>query len=569
MGRILIVLLLLAGVAAYLGARPAWRKIKAYRAHRFVAEAAEHFQHENWASGFERTRAALQLAPIDPDVLRHAARAYSRLGSEIAFRYFDPLLASPSATTQDREDFAALALRVGNLDLARQQIEDLLESGNPTPRSLVLGSQLAVARRDMPNALRMARDAASRDPSNPTNHFAVAQVLSLSKRPPDLQEAKDILWPHARSEGPLRTAAITAILAIRDASRSDREEIEKILAAKSPRSIEEELLLAEVRIRLDPSTRESTADAVIEKFGRGTPEHLITTARWLNRNTLFHRTRDLVLADAAGTESALLRLRYEALVGLGDLRGAYDLLMIDKPPGNPIEVEFLRCETALRLGNQAAVESHYQALLTLAQKDPRALRALADFATRHGNRTIANEVLGILARSPRDAATALRGLIRNTDASGETWSARDYARKLAALRPDDDSVKLQATYYDLLLKENLDAASASAQALHLARPEDYNRRAVLALAHLRRRENAKALALVSSQSSASNWFASPPGIRAVVAATFGAAGRIESATNMLNVLPIARLKPEERELIKPFITRALRPDSDEEPIDLR
>lgn len=551
-GRILLVLVLLGGVAAYFGARPAWRRVKAFRAERFIAEAKEHFRTENWAAGMERTRAALQLAPAHPAVLRHAAYTYSQFGSEAAFRYFEPLLASPAGTREDREESASLALRVGNLESARQQIDDLLESATPSARSLVLGAQLAVARRDLPTALRLARNAAAVEPSNPTNHLMVASVLAASKTPAEQREARDVLWPFAKGAGPLQIQALAALLGMEESSREDREEVERILTAMKPRSEVAELLLAETRISLDPSARERTAEEILEKLGRGTPQQMITAARWFNRNRFYHRTRDLVLPDLAAKEPTLFRLRYDALVGLGDLRGAYELLLTDKPPGSPVATEFLRCETALRLKDSAAVDSHYRNLLALSQKDPRALRSLAEFAMARGNRDVANEALQALARNPRDAVAALRGLVRNADATGETWTARDYARRLADLRKDDDGVRLQVVYYDLLLKENLDQAAAAANELHLAKPEDFNRRAVLALAHLRRREPAKALTLIASETPDTRKV--PAGIRAVAAAVFAAGGRPDGASNVLRYIQISRLKPEERELIKPLLS---------------
>lgn len=551
-GWILLALVVAGGVAAFFGARPAWRKVKAIRAMRFVAEAKAAFDKENWTVGFERTRAALQLSPINPDVLRHAAYAFSRVGSESGFIYFDALFTHAKATVADREEYANLALRVGNLELARQVTDELLESPNPTARTLVLGSQMAYTRRDLTSALRLAREASRLEPANPTNRFAVASMLAFSRRPADRQEGREILWPFARTNGPLQARALTALLTGTEAPRTDREEVEKILTALPKRTLEQDFLLADARVSLDPSRRSKIADELIELHGRGPTEEIVQTARWLNRHQVYHRTRDILLPDAARKDITLFRLRHEALMGLDSAREAYDFIMEDNAPGDPLQVEFLRCATALKLKNQAAIDSHYRTLVKLAQKSTRSLRAVAEFAFRNGNRTISNEIFQLLMRNPRDAATALRGLVRNADALGETWAARDYARKLASLRKDEDPVRLQIAYYDLLLKENLEKAHAEALALHQAKPEDINRRIVLALSHLRRNEPAKANALLEGQ--VVTWARMLPGMRAVVAATLGAGGKINAAASAIRRLPISSLKPEERELIRPYMS---------------
>ena len=77
-------------------------------------------------------------------------------------------------------------------------------------------------------------------------------------------------------------------------------------------------------------------------------------------------------------------------------------------------------------------------------------------------------------------------------------------------------------------------------------------RIVLALSHLRRNEPAKANALLEGQ--VVTWARMLPGMRAVVAATLGAGGKINAAASAIRRLPISSLKPEERELIRPYMS---------------
>lgn len=538
-------------ITAYFGARPAWRLVKAQRAAGFIRQSEEAIAQEKWSEAFDRTRSALQLAPNNTRVLRHAAYLYSRFGAESAFSFFDTLLAGPDATPEDREELASLAFRIGNVELANSQVDELLENTKPSPRTLVLGAQLAAVRRDFTNALRLGRAAVEAQPNNPTNVLNLAGLLVMTGNTKEREEARSILWPFARTNGQYQVRALGAILNAADASRGEREQVEQLLRAKSPRTLDEEVLFLEARISLDPSQINKTADELVERFGRGNPDELAATATWLNRHQLYGRTRDLLLPDLARKSAPLFRLRFDALAGSGDIRGAYEFIKADPVPGDPFQVEMLRCTTAIRLKDKTGTDVHFRELASLARQQPRRLRALAEYAFRNGNRTLAQESYKILAQNPRDAIPATRGMVRTADSLGETWAARDYARRLVALAKDDDNVRVQVAYYDLLLNENIEEAFTQAQALHKAKPEDFSRRAVLALAHLRKGNPKAAVECVEGQ--VVNWNQVIPGLRAVIAASLGAAGRADTASNYVARLPLARLKPEERELIRPYV----------------
>lgn len=308
------------------------------------------------------------------------------------------------------------------------------------------------------------------------------------------------------------------------------------------------------RVSLDPSALGKVADEVTEKFGRGTPEQTAAAAGWLNRHQLFAQARDLLLPEAALKDARLFNLRFAALMGLKDARGAYDFIKSDKAPGDPLQVEMLRCGTALQLKDQALIDAHFHALIELGKRNGRSLRMVAEYAIRVGQRPAAIEAYKLLQKNPRDAATAIQGLMRLTDRAGKTWEARDYARALAKLRKDDDSVKLQLAYYDVLLKENLEEASGILEKLHLSKPEDFNRRVTLALAHLRQNKPKEAFNLLEGQMV--SWNRTVPGLRAIVAATFDANGRRSVASNLVSRMPLGLLKPEERELLRPIVGSA-------------
>src|SRR5690606_29992765 len=121
----------------------------------------------------------------------------------------------------------------------------------------------------------------------------------------------------------------------------------------------------------------------------------------------------------------------------------------------------------VQLDDDVAVEMHLRNLLDLARRHPRHLRAVAEYARRNGKLEIANEANQMLINNPREAIPAFQSLLRTADLQGETWVARDYARKLYSLKKDD-GIRLQIAYYDLLLEENIGEAFATARELYEA-----------------------------------------------------------------------------------------------------
>lgn len=552
--RIALGTLLVLGIVGALSARPVWRAIKAQRAMGFAREAESLIQQEKWGPAFEKTRSALQLAPTRPDIVRLAAHLYARVGLEMAFPYFETLFSKNNATRADKEAYITLALGTGYTDLAATQLRALLAETPPSARTFLLASQFHTGLRNLSNAVHYAREAVRIEPGNGTNTLTLARTLLTSKVPADQQEARSLLWPLARHEGPLQNSAISSILSTPDAPRADREEVLAILDAKPKRTVVEELLRQDVNVSLDPSRRTAIADELIESHGRGSIENTAAVAAWLNRQQLYARTLDLVLPDVAAKYPNLVQLRYDALMGLEDFRGAYDFIAKASNPANPLQIEFLRCTTAKRLKDQEATDRHFRNLLEIAAREPRLLRSVADFALRNDRTDIANEAAQQLVRSPRDAASAYGTLLKIADAQGETWAARDYARKLKDLRGQagDDSLRLQIAYYSLLLEENIDEAFATAEAMHKANPDDFTRRIVLGLAFLRKKQPEKAVELIDHQLV--TWAKLPPGIRATAVAILGANHREKASAKLITRVPIARLKPEERALIRPYIT---------------
>ena len=100
---------------------------------------------------------------------------------------------------------------------------------------------------------------------------------------------------------------------------------------------------------------------------------------------------------------------------------------------------------------------------------------------------------------------------------------------------------------NLLLNENVAAATQAAAELVKSEPRYLSYRTTLALANLRRGKEKEALDLYAGAKI--DWDKAPSAWKAIYAAVLAKNGRNEQARAILNTLDLARLKKEERFLV--------------------
>jgi Sec-independent protein translocase protein TatA len=532
-------------------ARPAYRAFKDWRAEQFAGQAEEFIRQQKWQEAFAKAQSANQLAPKNVRAQRLMATLLSQFGVESGVLYWDQVLESGGATPQDAEEALQLALRMNRRDLAAKYVETLQARPPVAPRGLLLLSQYSALIGDATNAVRHARAAVELEPGNPTNTFALGSLLLNASLERYRREGVALLLGLGRTNNPLQLRAIQQLAVRTDPTRDDREQCLELLAALPERDLDTELLKREFEIQLDPTRRLQLAEETIEKYGKGKLEEVGMVATWLLRQGFYARVLDLVQPEEALQNDALFRARYEALAGLERWEDAYRWLLDDKARGETFQLEMARLRAAQKLARDEAVRDHWGRLLKTAGQDARLLRLVAELAEREKNREVAVEAYKTLSGVTFDQSHAYRNLVRLLDADGDTWNAREFARKLQTLEKEDQNIAMQITYYDLLLGEDTDRSLARAQALVNASPTNFLSRIVLALAHLRNNDPAAAKQAVSGATV--DWARIPPGAQAVIVATLGANQQDEAAARLLQRLPLNILKVEERELIKPYL----------------
>lgn len=534
-----------------LGARPLYRSLKLWQAERLMAQAGQLAQSQKWPEAQEKAQAALHLHPNDSRAVAFMARALTRLGSPDAFRFWNTVLAAPSATESDFREAIQLALELSRLDAAELYLTEGLKRmpfSNEVLRSAVLFCDL---KGDSPRTIQLARTLLTRQPASVEIQMILARRLLALRQPAETQEAKALLWQAARSRLGGSDAALLFLAYLPDLTKSEAEECLRQLRSIPGRGASHELVAADVQLRLMPQKRSELIADAIAKYGKGASADRLSLARWLSQKREFKKVIETIPAATVLTSKELFLVYLDAEAALGRWAEIERWLAQPQLPIEPVLVALYQARVSKELKQDRHAELHWAQAQWLASQRPETLLYVAQYAEKVGATEEALKAYRQLSKQPQSAAQAYLALIRLVEQKGDTRALRDLMKELIAAFPNDPAPRNDLAYLELLTKENIASAAEAAKTLVASRPEMLAYRTTLALAYLRMNDPKSAHALFRGVEV--DWKTAPPSWRAVYAAVLAANGDIKSARQMVNQLPRQQLRAEERALVEPWL----------------
>jgi tetratricopeptide (TPR) repeat protein len=173
------------GVGIYFAAPSIGRAIKAWQSRRLAREAFALIDQRKWIEAVSKARDAYFLRPSEPQSWRALARLASRTGQwTAALDWWKKVGDAHRLTLEDRRDFVAAALNVGDTPNAAQQVEVLLaQRDGPDPHDIVLAGQIAARQSDPVLALDYAERVLADKRTRPYDVLSAATlVLSATRR---------------------------------------------------------------------------------------------------------------------------------------------------------------------------------------------------------------------------------------------------------------------------------------------------------------------------------------------------------------------------------------------------
>jgi hypothetical protein len=541
---ILVVLLTVA-----LGVRPVYHWLKARRAEQFAAAGDAFSKAGKWDDAVQRYRAALQLDPLGYRGLEGAARLATRLGRPEAVDLWEQVYKLAQCTTADRQEYGELLVKLDRLIVAQRIIERLLKN-NPDTRTFDLASRYSQKTGDSDKAIKFARLAVKRSPSDPAARFQLADLLAQTTDLAQRAEARKLLWQLAAADGIYKRPAIEAIARAPELSGDERNRILEALGTLSPSNITDALLASDLRIQLHPEDANRIYDETIVRCSRGEMADSIQLARWLNLHQQPERVLSLFSIEQALKNNELFLTRLDALGILQRWNEIDELLTRSDLSFDPSVVESFRARTAQERNATLDAELHWSHAVGLAAGDPFKLRFVANFAEHSHATAAALKAYEQLAKFPEHAAFAYRGIQRQSQLTGEISAQLAAAEKISALAPDDPDAAAQLAYLNLLLETDVEANLATAKKLAEKYPNRLSFRVTAALGYLRHHDAGLALAQFKAPAPI-DWKRAQPAWRAVYAAVLLANDRNDEAREMVGTIPLDRLSPEERALLEP------------------
>jgi hypothetical protein len=539
-------------VAMIAGAKPGYHWFKARRAAHFAYQGNDLVKQGKWNDAATKYRVALQLDPLGYQGLAGAARLASRANRPEALDLWEQVVRLPRCTDADRQEYAALLLKLKRFAVAKRIIERLLTT-NPDLKTLDLASRYAEQMGESSKAMEFAKIAISRAPNDDATRSRMAELLAASADSNQRAEARRILWELADKESPYKRPALQALARAPELPADEQKRIVDSLGSISPPAVEDTLLAADLRLKLQPNDGENIYDEMISRFGKNETTTRLQLALWLNSHRQSERVLKLLPPEQAAENNQLLLPRLDALANLQRWVDIDNLLDRGNLTFDPSVIEAFRARSAQGQNDTMQADLHWARAISLASGDPFKLRFVANFAEQSRAGAVAVKAYEQLARFPEHASFAYRGIERAGGKSGELATQRAAAEKVSALAPNDPNSIAQFAYLNLLMGLDVGDNLAKANELVKKYPDRLSFRVTAALGYLRQHDAGSALAQFKGPANAPpiEWSKTSPQWRAVYAACLLANDQTDKARQIIATIPTDSLNAEERALITP------------------
>ena len=555
--------LALAGGMA-VGARPVLHVAKAWQARRHARQAVSLTDAGKLEEARTQVQDALTLWRQEPEAIQATAHYLTHAGSyRQALGYWQQLDTLRPLTPAEVRDYALTQLNLGDADAAGALLRRVWPEGAAGTRTdWLLAMQIALRQgrgsEAASLAVRLVQDKES--PARERLNAAAVLITTPSAHAEDQALAWESLVELARGEStPESLSALVLLAQVRVNARSaplpaDAPLLADLLAridAHPLAKAQQGLLVLDLRLSQEPARRSEYLQAAVDKYGQAKDDaDLAALAAWLYAKGEFDRALAVLPPARAAGDRALYLQYLDTLAALGRWTDIRALIQAKKFPLDPMLAEMFLARCAGQLGEAQVRDARWQAALDAAGKDPAKLVALGQYAAKNGILNIAAKAFDAAVAAAPDARSAHEERVRFLESAGDTRRLRAAVADLSTRWPDDPAARNDSAYLDALVNENVPAARAVARELVRTQPANLAYRTTLALCELRLHNGLAALEAFSRRNLKEASSALLPRQTAVYAAVLWEASYSREAVEALKNLPLARLLPEERELIR-------------------
>lgn len=550
-----LLVFLAAVVVAVVGAKPAWHAWRQEQAMNFVRQARAALDADDQTAFLGNLRAANNLAPTLPEVLRLNGEHYSRYRHSDGLIHWHQLRQTGAATREDLLQYARLAIHCDRTELAREIVKPLHYGAPNDAEVLVVLSELFEKEGDLPQAREAALDAITRNPRDAAAELRVARLELASQRPAQRIAARGRLYALMAGTNRVRVDAAFALMLDDRPSNADYDLIVRMMDRNPVPSLGEKLATMLVSLRRKETTPEAVSAGLKAFLGREpNPWERMVAAERLGAAGEFNAVLDLLPEKVALTDRNLAAFRLGALASLRDSAGMERFL---KDPGQPLprasrDTYWATAAALAYLTNETP--ALWRTALASCGQDEAAVKALAIQAENAGATDTAVECWNHLLPNPAIAPQAASQLLRIAERKNDPRGIYLALRRLASLRPGRIEYELPLAFYQALLElEPGDSSRILSQWEARATASPWFA-AAKALFLLRNRQPDRAVQQL--EAAAIDWDSAPAVWMAVRIAALGESGDHTGARQLARNLVPDRLSALELNLVSSWLPPA-------------
>ena len=365
-------------------------------------------------------------------------------------------------------------------------------------------------------------------------------------------EGRRRLWGLAVGDGPHHGTATDLLVGSPELTSGERELLARSVAARPGKRFRDQLVLAELRLRLEPGRSNAlVAETVRALWPQAGADGLPALGSWASQRGGSAALLGLISAESSRTNRLLLPLRAIALADTGDWDGLAQVLNGSAGPLGPFLTAALKGRLALAQNRRAEAEGHFRSALEQPGLVANQARFIAREAERAGFTQLAIQAWQRLLADPEETVTAALQVLRLVQPLDDAPLVLATVKRLHEFLPGDDHVAGERAWLELLLQQDIGRGQETAARLRQKYPQEPQWRYLAALAELRATRPQAALPLV--EPDLGGWAKLSPRWQVVAVMALGENQQREAARGFARKIDQKKLRSAERQLLAPWL----------------
>ena len=546
-------------IGAFFYAKPMQDSYQDWKAEGLVAEARQMAEDGQIVNAVFKAQEAYKIKPDNVQAIRINTEFLTAMKRPEALFFLDQLESAGATELKDKQTRVKALLNLNRNKEASDLLEQVLSEAPSDAHSMKLAEEVWGASQKEGVLLKTLKTYAEKHPEDAEHSLRLARIQTESSDPLEQSAGRRRAWEIAQKDDALGLKALEFLDSFEMLPPDEASHLIQRLRAHPKATGWHNVAALKRKLALNPSQKVELVQEAIDLAHGKSREDLVPMVRWLVEQQQFLQVLALVPEDEAKDYQPLLENYLTALTMLQRFEDLERLVNDPKVQSilNQSVAAFYRAHLAFVM--RKPVEEVRTALILAKNAADTERRGelcikIAEYAEARGFADIAEDAYKSAALNPRTDRIGYQGLIRASEANGNTAGLLEAATEANRRWPNDPVYQERYIYVNLLTGRELETSLLAAQQLLDQRPEDQQRRLMVALAHWRLGDIKTATPLLQNLDLRA-LSAGQKAALAVLARDSNANNAADAARTVVsNIEAQARMLPEERG----FLTKATR-----------